>query len=688
MLGFLNAIVLVGLFGVGLPVLIHLFARQKLQRITFSSTEFLKRIQSQKMRRVKLRQILLLVLRCLVLFLIVVAFARPTLRTSGGIGKGRASSSIVLIVDRSLSMGRSGLFQQAREGAASVLDLLRGEDEAALIWTPLRGQLDPGFTHNGYGLKKVILNEEVGWGRGFVLRSVGEATSILSHSRHINREIYLITDLQSTGFSETQDSSLVQSWNGKLFVLPIIGEVENVAVIGGGVENQIIQPGIPLRIFAEIKNCGDRRVENLLVRIYLEGRVAMQKAMSIDAGATQRHSFRVIPEKRGWIWGSVRIEEDDLPQDNEWFFSCWIPERIRVLVVGKSEEDIHSIRLALDSYNKNGKIFDVKQAFFGEDWIGQINGMHVVFLSNYPSFHSGEANRLKKFVEDGGGLFFFMGDDVDLRNMNEYFFVPILGLTLGNVVGGGGREEGYLSFGSVDFGHPLFSGVFEKGKENIRSSRLFRVVEVMGTVPHKIMTLGDGKPFLVETTIDQGNVLIATSGIDDKWSDLAFSTLFAPLVTRSAAYLSTPFLTEDRGRTVGESASLSAGVEDINATYRVEDPSGEEILVLPEIRGGRVMLHLTQAEEPGIYRFYRGETLLGMEAVNIDAQESDLHPISEEDLERRFPEARLEMVRDAAELDTQVSKTRWGRELWREILLLALFVLVVEMVIARESKGA
>lgn len=686
MLGFLNTIVLVGLFGVGLPVLIHLFARQKLQRITFSSTEFLKRIQNQKMRRVKLRQILLLILRCLVLFLVVVAFARPTLRKSAGVGKGRASSSIVLVVDRSLSMGRSRLFQQAQEWAASVLYLLRGEDEAALIWTPLRRQMHPEFTHNGYGLEKVILNEEVTWGRGFVLKSLGEAASILSNSHHINREIYLITDLQSTGFSSTQDTSLVPSWDGKLFVLPVVGEVENVAVVGGGVENQILQPGIPLRIFAEIKNCGDRRVENLLVRIFLEGRAAMQKTVSIEAGAAQRTSFRVIPERRGWIWGSIRVEEDDLPQDNEWFFICWIPERIEVLLVGKSEEDIHSIQLALETYNKNGKIFDVKQAFFGEDWIGQINGMNVVFLSNYPSFHSGEANRLKKFVEDGGGVFFFMGDDVDLRNMNEYFFIPILGITLGNVVGGGGREEGYLSFGSVDFAHPLFSGVFEKGKENIRSSRLFRVVEVMGNVPNKIITLGDGKPFLVETSINQGNVLIATGGIGDKWSDLPFSTLFAPLITRSAAYLSSPFLSEERGRTVGESASLSTGAEDINATYRVEDPSGEEILVLPEIREGRVMLHLTQADEPGIYRFYRGETLLGMEAVNIDAQESDLHPISEEDLEKKFPEARLEVVRDAAELDTQVSKARWGRELWREIILLALLVLVIEMLVSRESK--
>ena len=98
MLSFVNTAVLLGLLGIGLPILIHLFARQKLRRIEFSSTAFLKAIQNQTMRRMKLRQILLLVLRCLAVCLLVVAFARPTLKMGGSLAQGRAKSSVVLII--------------------------------------------------------------------------------------------------------------------------------------------------------------------------------------------------------------------------------------------------------------------------------------------------------------------------------------------------------------------------------------------------------------------------------------------------------------------------------------------------------------------------------------------------------------------------------------------------------------
>ena len=91
MLTFLNTVVLVGLAGVALPVLIHLFARQKSRRVLFSTTTFLKHIHSERMPRFRLRQLILLILRCLAIFFIVLAFARPTIRTGVLTGKGRSS---------------------------------------------------------------------------------------------------------------------------------------------------------------------------------------------------------------------------------------------------------------------------------------------------------------------------------------------------------------------------------------------------------------------------------------------------------------------------------------------------------------------------------------------------------------------------------------------------------------------
>ena len=68
MLSFLNTVVLFGLIGIGLPVLIHLFARQKIRKILFSATSFIKQVHTARLKRIRLRQLLLLILRCLAIF--------------------------------------------------------------------------------------------------------------------------------------------------------------------------------------------------------------------------------------------------------------------------------------------------------------------------------------------------------------------------------------------------------------------------------------------------------------------------------------------------------------------------------------------------------------------------------------------------------------------------------------------
>ena len=677
---------LIGLIGVGIPILIHLFARQKLQKIEFSSNRFLKRIQNQTMRRMKLRQMLLLVLRCLAIFLLISAFARPTLKVKRGLGHKQARSSIVLLVDRSMSMGRKGLFPKARESASAVIDLMHPEDEAALVWSV--DENSPSFTHSGDDLKSALNRSDVAWGRNRVFHSIDKGSALLSNAFNINQEMVLISDLQASGFRDSEDSTGTHNWAGRLYVIPINGEMENIAIVDGGIENQILQPDLPLRIFAHIKNCGKKDVEDLLIRIFSRDEVAGQKVVDIGADETQRVSFRIMPETGGWIWGTIRIEDDGLFLDNELFFCCWIPEEISVLTLGHSTEDVRTLQMALTPQTDQSHIYHVNEAFFTESWVDRLGDVDVLMFSNYPSFGPTEADRLKRFVEDGGGVIFFMGDDVDLRNMNESFFVPVLGITLGNVLGGQGEGGGYLSFGTVDYGHPLFRGVFERGEENIHSPRFFRVVELMNHRAHKILSLGDGRPFLLEMPAGKGKVFISTSGIKQTWSDLAFTTFYAPLVTRSVAYLSTPALGEKEGYRVGESISLTVDVEDMSRGYRLEDPSGEKTLLHPEMQNGKVRLNLKQTLQTGIYRFYQGETLLGMEAVNVDPLESELEPLMKDEVKDKFPEAKLEFVDNIEDIEAVVSEARWGRELWRELLLVCLIVLVVEMLIARESKKA
>jgi hypothetical protein len=687
MFSFLNIAVLFGLAGVAIPVLIHFFARQRVQRIPFSSIMFLKMFQNQKMRRLKLKQLLLLILRCLALLFFVLAFARPSCKMTEGRRSKHAKSTMVCIVDRSLSMGRSDLFLKAKEKAVSVLDLLQGEDETGLIWSAPLEYSEPVLTHHTAVIKSILTDAEVDWDRGDIQKAVQKAVERLNQTRDINQEIFLISDFQETGFSSAADSVPHTEWPGTLFILPVEGVTENVGILSAGVENTYFQPDDPVHIFGLIKNYGRRHIDNLLVRVFLQGTAVAQKVIQLEPGETQRITFRINLHENGWIRGALRLDEDECLEDNSWYFCFQIPEKISVLLLGKNEKDNHLLKLALSSHPGSGRLFTVYPLIYGEDWFSLLDKSDVVFCSNYPAFDLHDGERIFEFVKKGGGLFLFMGDDVDLKVLDTQFTEPCLGFSLINVLESSVEEGAYFTVGRCDFGHPIFSGMFEKGKENIRSPRFFRTVQIAGPNLSPIISLTGGDPFLCETHIEKGKVLFAASGISSTWSDFGYTSIFSPLIVRSTAYLASPDFMDYRGTTVGEPVSFPLNPDRVNAPYSVETPTGETISVLPEMVGRQNTLRLPQSDRPGNYRFYHGETLLGVKSVNIDPRESDLTPISLTELKKRIPGIQVHRIPDIEKLDSAVSRVRYGREFWRETLLIALFVVIVEMVLSNTSRA-
>ncbi|MEX0602692.1 MAG: BatA domain-containing protein, partial [Bacteroidota bacterium] len=135
---FLNPLVLLGLAAAAIPILLHLFNLRKLRTIEFSTLSFIKELQRTKIRRLKIRQLLLMILRTLIIVLLVFSFSRPTLKgtVGGGVGS-RAKTTAVLILDDSQSMtaaNEQGEFlRQAREACFDVLNLLSESDEVVLL---------------------------------------------------------------------------------------------------------------------------------------------------------------------------------------------------------------------------------------------------------------------------------------------------------------------------------------------------------------------------------------------------------------------------------------------------------------------------------------------------------------------------------------------------------------------------
>ena len=103
-MNFLNPLFLFGLAAAAIPVLIHLFTRRKPREVRFPSLEFLAEVNQSEIRRLRLKQWLLLALRTLAVALLAMAMARPSMK-GGAAGRGAAASTLVALVDVSGSMG-------------------------------------------------------------------------------------------------------------------------------------------------------------------------------------------------------------------------------------------------------------------------------------------------------------------------------------------------------------------------------------------------------------------------------------------------------------------------------------------------------------------------------------------------------------------------------------------------------
>ncbi len=79
---FLNSTMLLGILGIGVPIIVHLVRRQETSRLKWAATRFLKAGVEQDRRRHRLENALLLVLRCLVVTLVALALARPAIISS------------------------------------------------------------------------------------------------------------------------------------------------------------------------------------------------------------------------------------------------------------------------------------------------------------------------------------------------------------------------------------------------------------------------------------------------------------------------------------------------------------------------------------------------------------------------------------------------------------------------------
>jgi len=577
-MGFLNPIVLLILAAALLPLLIHLFNRRRIKKLDFSSILFLKSLEKVRLRRLKLRQIILLILRTLIILLVVLAFARPSLKGSlSSVVGSQARTSAVILLDNSYSMGyespQGQLFDLARKRAKLTVDLLSEGDEAYLVVFNSRPTLlTPEPTSEFEDLEELISEMELSYRGTDVSKALSLAYESLSKSKNLNREIYLFSDLDRAGWFK-RDADIPDQENVKLFVVQMGKEKRNFAIqsldFGGG----LMKKGAPFKLNAKISNYSAETAEDILLGLYLDGKRVSQTDLNLEGDSEKETSFSYTVDVAGSHFGYLELSDDELLADNIRHFVFEIPGDISILLVGEKKEDIHYVNLALNPQEEDKSIIDVTAVDINSLSKENLFSYDAILFSNVSRLSSAQLLDLERYVKDGGGVFFSLGDGVNLKFYNEHivkkFFncmtkAPVMGLD----------KKGFFSWRDLDTEHPVFQPYRDMEKEKFPQVRFFYFFEATQPSGSKILArFTNLSPALMEKSLGRGKIMVFLGSFDPRDSDVTRHTIFVPFIHRTIEYLAADLSGWDNDFLVGSEIrrELSSSLANVSLFRLVRD---------------------------------------------------------------------------------------------------------------------
>ncbi len=687
---FLNPLALLGFIAAGIPLLLHLLNLRKLKTIEFSTLRFVKELQKTQIRKLKLQQILLLVLRTLIIVFAVLAFSRPILRSTLPVFGAHVKSSVVVLVDNSASMDcsddKGSRMKQARDAALRICSALQDGDEVAVLTSSDVGALQKiSFSRN-----LALINERVQkihstprtTSCGSMLRM---ASSLLSDAQNVNKEVYLISDMQQNMFEDLQDS-VRSSFEGTRVVLVPIGQKttilgQNLGVDSVAVISAIIQRDKPVDVEAFIRNSSDQDVHGAVVAMSFNGQRVTQAAVDVPAGQVRSILLSASPQQSGAVRASVDVETDALELDNRRYFSFVLPPQPNVLVVGDPER-----RSFVEQVLKLGSGSDAfRYQLTGPTQSATLNydNFDVVLLCSNPP--SGENARLEEYVRKGGALFLFADDDIRSTGV------------LCQLFGFGNPSDLHLDataaagFTNTDRQHPLFQGVFSSNnsaRATVESAKMTHAEPVHGG--QEIIAMQDGS-FLAESRVGEGKVLYCAVSPTVQWSTFPLTGLFPTILFRSIPYLSAH-------EQLGSSSLCGSNLQYMmpkrlssSGRFVVSDPTMVESTRDAALLPAGAVLSLGIQDQCGVtvVKNPQGQALCSF-AVNHDRSESRLQFFTgneaQSQVTKHLREGTLVEQLDAdSSLAGAVARARMGTELWKLFVVLAIVCAITEMIIARRT---
>jgi hypothetical protein len=693
---FLNPAVLFGLLTATIPVLIHFFNLRRFKRIEFSTLVFLKELQKNKIRKIKLKRWLLLALRVFLIIFLVTAFARPTLKgTAIGGTTSAAKTTAVFILDNTPSMSiidvKGSYFNQAKAVIKQLLSQLQEGDDAALILVSDQSSDEVKSTSDLAAFQKQVQAVKVSDATGLLNSAIVKAAKIFSRSNNFNKEIYILSDYQAGRVSENGSlSDLSQLLNDKVRLYAFNFESKqayNIGIDNFKLNTQIFEKDKPVSFNATVTDYSTQPADNLVISLYIDGERRAQQSISLNAGESKSLILESVVKETGFIGAYAEIEDDDILQDNRRFYCLYIAKDIPVVILTDDPADAKLLNIALTS-TENETALSIVQKNFSQLSGLDLNNYSVVILIGPENLSSG-IDRLNFYLNNGGSILLMPGSKSTLQsfqNISKGLNIPVPLSAKGNI----NSTNSILKFDKIDFDHPVLQDLFtNKEKENIESPEVYYHYE---TNTHgkgeSIISLNDGSAFMSEYKIGKGKILAFNTAPVLSWGNFPIKSIFAPLINKSVYYLATKDPAQSEYFAGGN--ALIDLRNNFLSQIKIERPDKTDDYIDLQDQANKNYYEYKKTDISGNYKVYSGSDILTEFSVNVDPHESVTKYISNSEFEDYLKKINFKgkfiKVGKNENPAKVVIESRFGSELWKYFLFIAIMLALIEMGVARNSK--
>ena len=654
---------LYGLLALAVPVIVHLFNFRRSKKVYFSSNKFLQKVQKVHSSKRKLKHYLILASRLLFIFFLVMVFAQPFIPAS----KETFNKRVVIYLDNSLSM--------TNESDESVMALDKG--------VQLVNQVLESYPDNTE--YKIITNDFSSFSS--IYRSKAELMDFVTELKPsgISRtadeiyrkviqdfspssafDIYWLSDFQKSTYLNELRVEERDTLN-RFHVIPLyFTSKSNIYIDSLFLESPLMPGQNQVNINVRLKNGGEQKAEDLLVKVFVDEVQNATSSVSVPAKGTAEVMFNIPLFTDKVIQGRISIDEYPVTFDNEFYFVLDPGRKINVLEL-RNANSPNNIALVY----ANEEIFSYRSMDISNIDYNEIDKTDLLILNQVDNIGSSAINKIKQFSRDHNSVVIipgYLSDDSETSALLD-------GLMLKKV-----DTTAFYRLAVPDFSNPFFEKVFQEPTPQVNMPEakvMFDQLKLgIGLLKYK-----NGDHFLSRIN---PSIYLFSVPFSERFTNFQHHALFVPVMYQIAV------------NSLNNSSPLYYSLNDKSIVYNMDTLMQESILKLstpsyefiPSQRfmGNAISIDLPKNEmSQGVFSALINGKEIGKMAFNIENIESEFEQLNKDEISTYFNKLNAvvwEAV-EAEDLGAEIQESYQGVPLWKYALVLCLIFLLIEILLIR-----